>query len=178
MDDIVQRDEAGDDTGAFTQNPWVRRVDDRNEPTLRSGCWRPVRLYAGPPGAPEGNKDYGVDRSDPLQNPQGIEQAAAPLLAVLVVAHSLGDELDVDHSRATGTEPGRRSPGPPRPKLAGPQALHSGVNSRQADPHLVDQRAPGGTEQMVPKPLRGQAHEPCVDQRDHGSTVHKIVLDL
>ena len=28
MDDIVQWDEA-DDTGAFTQNPWIRRVDDR-----------------------------------------------------------------------------------------------------------------------------------------------------
>jgi hypothetical protein len=32
MDDIVKWDEAGDDTGAFKQNPWVRRVDDRNEP--------------------------------------------------------------------------------------------------------------------------------------------------
>jgi hypothetical protein len=37
-----------------------------------------------------------VDRSDPLPNPQLIEQAAAPLLAAPVVAHSLGDELNVD----------------------------------------------------------------------------------
>jgi hypothetical protein len=39
MDDIVQRDEAGDDTGAFTQNPWVRRVGDRNEPDAEK--WLP-----------------------------------------------------------------------------------------------------------------------------------------
>jgi len=38
MDDIVPWDEAGDDTAAFTANPWVGRIVDRNEPTLRSGC--------------------------------------------------------------------------------------------------------------------------------------------
>jgi hypothetical protein len=37
----------------------------------------------------------GSTRSDPLPDPQLIKQAA-PLLAVLVVAHSLGDELDSD----------------------------------------------------------------------------------
>src|SRR4029453_14381808 len=80
MDDIVQRDEAGDDTGAFTQNPWVRRVDDRNEPTLRSGCWRPVRLYAGPPGAREGNKDYWVPLwSPPLYLPVTGDHESTPL---------------------------------------------------------------------------------------------------
>ncbi len=44
-------------------------------------------------------EDIRVDRSDPLPNPQLIEQAAAPLLPVLVVAHSFGDELGVDSIR-------------------------------------------------------------------------------
>jgi len=66
----------------------------------------------------EGNWTLGVDLSDPLPNPQLIEQAAAPLLLVLIVAHSLGDKLGVD-SRATRTglvddrpvDPGQSSPG-------------------------------------------------------------------
>jgi hypothetical protein len=69
-DDIFQRDEAGDDTGAFTRNPWVRRVDDRNEPTLRSGCRATRSAHAGSLGPPEGNKEFGVTRSSPLSAPR------------------------------------------------------------------------------------------------------------
>jgi hypothetical protein len=45
MDGIVQRDAADDDTGAFTQNPWLRRVADRNEP-------EPERWLPGDPFDP------------------------------------------------------------------------------------------------------------------------------
>lgn len=62
MDDIVQWNEAGDDTVAFTQNPWVRRVDDRNEPDPEK--WLPgdpfgkVQDSWRPP--PVGNYNFGV----------------------------------------------------------------------------------------------------------------------
>ena len=65
---------------------------------------------------------HGVDRSDPLPNPQLIEQAAAPLLAVLVVAHSLGDELSVDRIR----EPHIRGLVDNRPVDLGPEGARRG----------------------------------------------------
>jgi hypothetical protein len=59
MDDIVQWDECGDDAGDFTTNPYVRRVDDRNEPDPKK--WLPSDPFGPAEGGyavPVGNTTF------------------------------------------------------------------------------------------------------------------------
>jgi ribosomal protein S18 acetylase RimI-like enzyme len=62
MDDIVVWDEAGTDTGAYTQMPYVRRVGDRNEPDPDK--WLPGDPF-GPGKDDETKPRLTVDRAQP-----------------------------------------------------------------------------------------------------------------